>query len=84
MTEFRKHPRFRLIHARARTDEFEAAVLDLSRSGMRIEAPQLLPVGKALDFELSDRSHRLEVSGRVRWSQRSAGSAVSPWPKKCL
>jgi len=74
MTEFRKYPRFRLLHGTARTNEFEAEVLDLSRSGMRIEPPHLLPVGTALDFEVSDRKHSLEVSGRVRWSRRSAGS----------
>ena len=74
MTEHRKHPRFRLLGTLARTEDFEAPVLDLSRSGMRIEPPRRLDAGADLDFEVSDRNHRLRVAGRVRWSQRSAGS----------
>ena len=74
MIEQRKHPRFRLLNTMARTDTFEAPVLDLSRSGMRIEPPRLLDVGTALNFEVSDHNQSLEVAGRVQWSQRSAGS----------
>jgi hypothetical protein len=74
MLEHRKHPRFRLLHTTARTTAFEAPVLDLSLSGMRIEPPLRLSAGTALDFDVSDRNHHLDVAGRVRWSRRSAGS----------
>lgn len=75
MADHRKHPRFRLLHTTARTDAFEAPVVDLSRTGMGIEPPGELAVGAALDFEVSDRNHSLEVVGRVQWSGRSAGDA---------
>ena len=74
MTDYRKHPRFRLLHTSARTDAFEAPVLDLSRTGMGIQTPEELQVGTALDFEVSDRNHRLEVVGRVQWSGRQESS----------
>lgn len=74
MTEHRRYPRFRLLHTTARTDAFEAPVLDLSRNGMRIEVPERLDVGTAFDFEVSDRNHSLEVAGRVQWSRPAAGS----------
>jgi hypothetical protein len=73
MTECRQHPRFRLLNTTARTDTFAAPVLDLSRSGMRIEPPHELDIGAMLDFEVSDRNHRLWVTGRVQWSRRSDG-----------
>ena len=73
MTEHRKHPRFRLLHTVARTDVFEAPVLDLSRGGMRIEPPQPLDVGAALEFEIGDTNHTFEAAGEVRWSHRAAG-----------
>ena len=56
MTEHRKHPRFRLLHTTARTATFEAPVLDMSRSGMRIEPPLELGVGTAMEFDVSDSS----------------------------
>lgn len=71
MNEHRRYPRFRLLHTTARTDEFEAPVLDLSRSGMRIQPPAELGVGDDLDFEISDMNHQLEVAGRVQWSRAS-------------
>jgi len=74
MIELRKHPRFRLFHTTARTDAFEAPVLDLSRSGMRIAPPEDLDVGRAMDFEISDHNHQLSVAGRVQWTRRPAGS----------
>lgn len=74
MIELRRHPRFRLFHATARTDAFEAPLLDLSRTGMRIAPPEDLNVGRALDFEISDHNHQLSVAGRVQWTRRSAGS----------
>lgn len=74
MIEHRKHPRFRLLHTTARTDSFEAPVLDLSLAGMRIEPPGELDIGTALDFDISDHNHQLSVAGRVQWTGRSAGS----------
>ena len=74
MTEHRKHPRFRLLHTLARTDAFEAPVIDLSRTGMRIGPPRRLDVGEDLEFEVTDNNHQLEVAGRVQWSHRAAGS----------
>ena len=72
MTEHRRYPRFRLLHTTAKTDEFEAPVVDLSRSGMSIEPPCELGIGTCRDFQVSDRSHVFEVTGLVRW-HRSAG-----------
>ncbi len=74
MTEHRKHPRFRLLHTMARTEEFEAPVLDLSRAGMSIQPPEELDIGSALEFEVSDRNHQLAVAGRVRWSRHETGT----------
>ena len=74
MTDHRKHPRFRLLHTTARTANFDAPVVDLSRSGMRIQPPTELGVGSALDFSVSDRNHQLEVAGRVQWSRPLDGS----------
>ena len=71
MTDHRRHPRFRLLNTTARADDFEAPVLDLSRSGMSIESPRELGVGDALDFAVSDRNHLFEAAGRVRWSHRA-------------
>jgi hypothetical protein len=73
MTEYRKHPRFHLLHTTARIGAFEVPVLDLSRSGMRIEPPRVLGVGTALEFEVSDRNHQFAGAGRVQWSRRAAG-----------
>jgi len=74
MTEHRRYPRFHLRHTMARTSTFEAPVLDVSRSGMRIESPERLGIGTALLFEVSDRNNHLEVAGRVQWSRRAAVS----------
>ena len=41
--------------------------MDLSRTGMAIEAQQSFPVGEAHGFFLSNRTHQLEVDGRVQW-----------------
>ncbi len=74
MTEHRKHPRFRLLGAVARAEDFEAPVVDMSRSGMSISPPRRLAAGTELEFDVGDRNHRLWVLGRVQWSRRSAGS----------
>ncbi len=74
MTDHRKHPRFRLLHTTAQAEAFDAPVLDLSRSGMRIQPPVDLGAGTALDFAVSDRNHLLEVAGRVQWSHPLDGA----------
>ena len=78
MTEHRKHPRFRLLHTMAHTETFEAPVLDLSRTGMRIQPPVRLGVGSAMEFEVDDGNHQLAVAGRVRWSRPVAASVNEP------
>ena len=78
MTEHRQHPRFRLLHTTARTEAFESPVLDLSRTGMRIQPPERLAVGTAMEFELDDGNHRLAVAGKVRWSGRATDSGDAP------
>ena len=72
MTPQRIYPRFNLQHIVARTDAFEASVLDISRAGMRIESSVDLEVGKELDFEVGDHNHQLDVAGNVRWIRRAA------------
>lgn len=74
MTEHRRHPRFRLLGTVARAADFEAPVLDLSRSGLSIAPPRRLDAGTDLELEVSDRNHCMRVAGRVQWSRRSAGS----------
>ena len=69
MIEHRRHPRFRLLNTTATTEAFEAAVLDLSRAGMRIETPVELEVGSSMNFRVHDANHRLEVAGRVQWTR---------------
>ncbi len=67
MIEHRRYPRFHLLHTTARAKALEAQVINVSRSGMLLETNDELHVGESLTFDVSDRNHRLTVSGEVRW-----------------
>jgi hypothetical protein len=63
----RRHPRLRVVMVVARSENGAAEIMDLSRTGMAIETPQSIPVGAVQKFQISNRTHQLEVDGRVQW-----------------
>ena len=61
----------------AKSTAGSAEIMDLSRTGMAIEAQQSCPVGEVHGFLLSNRSHQLEVDGRIQWCRSSSLSGAA-------
>lgn len=73
----RKHPRLRVVMVMASSTSGKAEIMDLSRTGMAIEAQQSFPVGDIHGFLISNRTHQLEVDGRIQWCRAQSASGAT-------
>lgn len=78
LSERRRHPRFRVTRmAGSVRRPLDARLLDISRSGISLEADEPLTVGRLYTFEVRDSASRVLIEMEVRWC---TGEHRIDWP----